>query len=134
MKKIIFALMACVAMFSFTACSESVESQMFDLTYDKGDFESGDVMVYQRELQPIFAAELAKVAQQPTETGYTYMINGTEKKAKADIKAAFDKASVAAQEKANTMNLKWTGFKTVVKYSNVSNQREPVEWINYVFK
>ena len=52
----------------------------------------------------------------------------------ADIKAAFDKASVAAQEKANTMNLKWTGFKTVVKYSNVSNQREPVEWINYVFK
>ena len=134
MKKIFFALMACVALFGLSACSDSVESQIFDLTYDKADFESGDVMFYQNEIQPVFAAELAKVAKQPTETGYTYMINGTENKAKADIKAAFEKASVTAQERTVTLSHKPTGFRAVINYSNVSSQKQPVEWISYTFK
>ena len=95
MKKIFFVLVAFVAMFAFTSCNnDTVESQIFDLSYVKGDLGDGDALLYETTYAPIFMEEIGKVARPTTESGRTFMVNATEKKAKADVKAAFDKAAL----------------------------------------
>ena len=131
MKKILLALFACVAMLGFNSCSESVESQIFDLTYDVSAVEQGEIMIYQQTYQQIFAAEIAKVAKPATETGYTYMINSSEKNAKATVENAFNKAIAEVEKLYVAGSLK--GLKVIVNYSNASNQKA-VAWLTYTFK
>ena len=52
--------MVCVAMFGFTACNETVESQIFDLGYDASALESGDAMLYQLTYEQLFIDEIAR--------------------------------------------------------------------------
>lgn len=134
MKKILFALMACVAMFGFTACNETVESQIFDLGYDASKLESGDAMVYQQIYEPLFINELSKVAKPVTEGGKTFMINSTETKAKAEMKAAFEAASISAQTLNDKADIKLTGLKVTLKHSNSKNPQNPSEFCEYIFK
>jgi hypothetical protein len=135
MKKLFFALVACVAMLGLTSCSETIESQIFELTYDAGSFESGDIMYYQTKYMPIFDKEIVKVAPRVGEDGYMYMINGTsEKKAKADVQAAFNEAIKQVEEqyaKDNIISLE--GFKVIVKHSTPT-KREKVDFVTYTFK
>lgn len=135
MKKLFFALVACVAMLGLTSCSETIESQIFELTYDAGSFESGDIMYYQTKYMPIFDKEIVKVAPRVGEDGYTYMINGkSEKKAKTDVNAAFNEAVKQVEEqyaKDNIISLE--GFKVIVKHSTPTKQNK-VEWLTYTFK
>jgi len=134
MKKILFALMACVAMFAFTACNETVESQIFDLGYDASALESGDAMLYQLTYEQLFINELSKVAKPVTEGGKTFMINSTETKAKAEMKAAFEAASIAAQTLNDKAAIKLTGLKVTLKHSNSKNPQNPSEFCEYTFK
>jgi len=134
MKKILFALMACVAMFAFTACNETVESQIFDLGYDASALESGDAMLYQLTYEQLFINELSKVAKPVTEGGKTFMINSTETKAKAEMKAAFETASIAAQALNDKAAIKLTGLKVTLKHSNSKNPQNPSEFCEYIFK
>ena len=134
MKKILFALIACVAMFGFTACNETVESQIFDLGYDASKLESGDAMLYQVTYEQLFIDELSKVTKPVTESGKTFMINSTETKAKAEMKVAFDAASVAAQKLNDASPVKLTGLKVTLKHSNSKNSGNPSDFCEYVFK
>lgn len=134
MKKILFALMACVAMFGFTACNETVESQIFDLGYDASALESGDAMLYQLTYEQLFIDEISKVAKPVTESGKTFMINSTETKAKAEVKAAFETASIAAQALNDKADIKLKGLKVTLKHSNSKNSGNPADFCEYVFK
>ena len=135
MKKLFFALVACVAMLGLTSCSETIESQIFELTYDAGSFESVEIMYYQTAYMPIFDKEIVKVAPRVGEDGYTYMINGkSEKKAKTDVNAAFNEAIKQVEEqyaKDNIISLE--GFKVIVKHSTPTKQ-DKAEWLTYTFK
>lgn len=134
MKKLLFALVACVAMFGLTSCGETIESQIFDLTYDASGFESGDIMHYQSTYQPYFDLEITKVAPHVGSDGYTYMINGSsEKKAKADVQGAFNAAIKQVEAAAAEDNIKLTGFKVIVQHSTPT-KREKVNWLTYTFK
>lgn len=134
MKKILFALMACVAMFGFTACNETVESQIFDLGYDASALESGDAVLYQLTYEQLFIDEISKVAKPVTESGKTFMINSTETKAKAEVKAAFEAASIAAQKLNDASPVKLTGLKVTLKHSNSKNSGNPADFCEYIFK
>jgi hypothetical protein len=134
MKKIFFVLVAFVAMFAFTSCNnDTVESQIFDLSYEKGDLGDGDAALYETTYLPIFMAEIGKVAQPATESGRTFMVNATEKKAKADVKAAFDKAASEAQKLNDQSDIKLTGLKVILEHSTASNQNKK-EFATYTFK
>ena len=134
MKKIFFVLVAFVAMFAFTSCNNgTVESQIFDLSYVKGDLGDGDALLYETTYAPIFMEEIGKVARPTTESGRTFMVNATEKKAKADVKAAFDKAADEAQKLADERDVKLTGLKVILEHSTASNQNKK-EFATYTFK
>ena len=135
MKKLFFALVACVAMLGLTSCSETIESQIFELTYDAGSFESGDIMYYQTKYMPIYDKEIVKVAPRVGEDGYMYMINGTsEKKAKTAVQTAFNEAIKQVEEKyAKNNSISLEGFKVIVKHSTPTKQNK-VEWLTYTFK
>ena len=134
MKKIFFVLVAFVAMFAFTSCNnDTVEGQIFDLSYDKGDLGDGDAMLYETTYAPIFMEEIGKVAKPTTESGRTFMVNATEKKAKADVKAAFDKAADEAQKLTDKSEFKLTGLKVILEHSTASNQNKK-EFATYTFK
>lgn len=126
--------MACVAMFGFTACNETVESQIFDLGYDASALESGDAMLYQLTYEQLFIDEISKVAKPVTESGKTFMINSTETKAKTSMKAAFEAASIAAQALNDKAAIKLTGLKVTLKHSNSKNPGNPADFCEYVFK
>ena len=134
MKKILFALIACVAMFGFTACNEPVESQIFDLGYDASKVESGDTMLYQLTYEQLFITELSKVVQPASEGSKTFILNSTETKAKAEMKAAFNVASAAAQALNDKADVKLTGLKVTLKHSNSKNPQNPSDFCEYVFK
>lgn len=134
MKKIFFVLVAFVAMFAFTSCNnDTVEGQIFDLSYDKGDLGDGDALLYETTYAPIFMEEIGKVAKPATESGRTFMVNATEKKAKADVKAAFDKAAADAQKLNDQRDVKLTGLKVILEHSTASNQNKK-EFATYTFK
>ena len=134
MKKIFFALVAIVAMFAFTSCGgNTVESQIFDLSFDKGDLGDGDVILYQTTYAPIFIREISKVAQPATEAGTTFMVDATEKKAKSDVKAAFDKAADEAQKLNDKSDVSLKGLKVILEHSTASNQNKK-EFCTYTFK
>jgi hypothetical protein len=130
MKKILFAMMACVAMFAFTACEKS-ESQIFDLTYDETTGDQAEIMAYQLEYREIFIQELSKVAKPVTEAGTTFMINDTKNAAVKSAKAAFENAGVKAQTKAGDNSI-MKGFKVILKHS-VGNST-PEECASFTFK
>jgi len=130
MKKILFAMMACVAMFAFTSCEKS-ESQIFDLTYDETTGDQAEIMAYQLEYREIFIQELSKVAKPVTEAGTTFMINDTKNAAVKSAKAAFENAGVKAQAKAGDNSI-MKGFKVILKHS-VGNAT-PEECASFTFK
>lgn len=123
------ALIALAA--GLTSCNK-VESQIFDLSYDAGDLGDGTAMAYELTYKPIFIAEIAKVAPPVSESGTTFMLNSTEKKAKADVKAAFEKASELAQKDAGEGSM-YKGLKVILQYSNGSNLNK-VDFLEYTFK
>lgn len=137
MKKIFVNLTAvCLMIFGvgMTSCTntETLESQIFDLTYDDSNVEQGEITIYQLNYEPIFIQEISKVAKPTIEGGKTFMVNASEKKAKDDVKAAFDAAAKQAQSKAgDPSSIK--GLKVVLKYSTASNQKQ-VDFVNYTFK
>lgn len=134
MKKIFMSLMA-VAMIAIAAgmssCSEKVESQIFDLGYEVGNLGSGTATAFELNYKPIFIEEISKVA--PEVRDCTFMLNNSsEKKAKADVKVAFDAAVVKAQERAGQKSI-IEGVKVHLKYSNATNHN-PVDFLEYTFK
>ena len=130
MKKFLFAMMACVAMFAFTACEKS-ESQIFDLTYDETTGDQVEIMAYQLEYREIFIQELSKVAKPVTEAGTTFMIDGTKSSAVKTAKTAFEAAGVKAQQKAGDNSI-MKGFKVILNHS-VGNGT-PEECASFIFK
>ena len=130
MKKILFAMMACVAMFALTACEKS-ESQIFDLTYDEKTGDQAEIMAYQLEYREIFIQEISKVAAPVTENGTTFMINDTEKAALKSAKTAFDNAGVKAQTKAGDNSI-MKGFRIILKHS--TGNATPEECASFTFK
>ena len=134
MKKIFFVLVAFVAMFAFTSCNNgTVESKIFDLSYVKGDLGDGDALLYETTYAPIFMEEIGKVARPTTESGRTFMVNATETKANADVKAAFDKAASEPQKLNDQSDVKLTGLKVILEHSTASNQNKK-EFATYTFK
>lgn len=133
MKKLFFALMACVAMFAFTACNESVESQIFDLSFDASATATGNAMLYQMTYEPIIIDALSKVAQPVTEGSKTFMLNSTPTAAKKLVKEAFDGATAAAQKAAGDAPSSIEGIKVMLHYSSGSNQQK-VLFAEYTFK
>ena len=136
MRKNIFISLATVCLLAltlcFTSCNESVESQIFDLSFDDSAVEQGEIMIYQLTYEPIFIEELGKVAAPVTVGSRTFMVNTTEKKAKADVKAAFDTAAKKAQDKAGEPS-SIKGMKVILQYSNGSHP-QPVDFTDYTFK
>jgi len=130
MKKFLFAIMACVAMFAFTACEKS-ESQIFDLTYDEASGDQAEKTAYELNYKGIFIEELTKVAKPVTESGTTFMIDGQKKSAIKTAKTAFDKAGEKAQTKAGDNSI-MKGFKVILKHS-VANGT-PEECASFTFK
>lgn len=131
MKKLFFALVACVAMFAFSSC-EKKDAQIFDLTYDETTGEQAEIMIYQNQYLPIFMEELAKVAKQPTESGRTFLIdNSTESEAKKIMKPAFEAASAKAQQAAGEPSA-IKGFKVILNYQK--GDGKSVEYLSYIFK
>jgi len=133
MKKIFMSMMA-VAMIAIAAgmssCSEKVESQIFDLGYVVGNLGSGTATAFELYYKPIFIDEISKVA--PEVADCTFMLNSSEKKAKADVKVAFDAAVAKAQEQAGQKSI-IEGVKVHLKYSNATNHN-PVDFLEYTFK
>ena len=117
MKKILFAMMACVAMFAFSSCEKS-ESQIFDLTYDETSGDQGEKMAYEPEYKGIFIEELSSVSTPVTEAQTTFKIDGKKKSAQKKMKAAFQTAGEKAQAKAGQVNQVMKGFKVLLKYNN----------------
>ena len=135
MKKIVFAIVACVALLGFTACNnDPVESQIFDLSFDGSKVEEGEIMAYQLTIEPIFIEAINKVAPQASPTSKTFMVNSTEKKAKADVEAAFRSAAAQAQKVSDDATIRATGIKTILKHSNSKNPSSPKVFIEYTFK
>ena len=115
MKKILFAALACVVMFTFSSCEKS-DSQIFDLTYDESTGEQAEITAYQVTYREIFIQELSKVAKPVTEAGTTFMIDGKKKASKKKAKAAFDDAAVIAQQRAGNNSI-MKGFRVVLMHS-----------------
>ena len=130
MKKLLFAMMAFVAMFAFTSCEKS-ESQIFDLTYDETTGDQAEIMAYQTQYREIFIVELSKVAKPVTESGTTFMIDGQKSSAIKSAKTAFDKAGELAQKKAGDNSI-MKGFKVILNHS-VGNGT-PSECASFTFK
>jgi len=61
------------------------------------------------------------------------MVNATEKKAKADVKAAFDKAADEAQKLNDQSNISLKGLKVILEHSTASKQNKK-EFCTYTFK
>lgn len=133
MKKLFFALMACVAMLAFTSCNEKVESQIFDLGYEVGDLGAGTAQLYESTYKPMIIEALSKVAQPVTESETTFMINNsTPAAAKQVMKGAFDNGTAAAQKLAGDESL-LKGLKVTLKHSTASTH-QPVDFLEYTFK
>lgn len=131
MKKILFAIMACVAMFAFSSCEKS-ESQIFDLTYDETSGDQGEKMAYELEYKGIFIEELSKVATPVTEAQTTFKIDdSTKSKATKKAKAAFDDAAAKAQQKAGDNSI-MKNFKVQLMHSVAGGPKE--ECASFTFK
>lgn len=131
MKKILFAMMACVAMFAFSSCEKS-ESQIFDLTYDETSGDQAEIAAYQLEYREIFIQELSKVATPVTEAGTTFKIDdSTKSKAIKKATAAFEEGGAKAQQKAGNNSI-MKGFKVVLKHSVGGGT--PEECAHFIFK
>lgn len=133
--KLFAVILVCmVAMIAgFTSCNQTVETQIFDLSFDQGDLKSGEVAAYQLLYEPIFIAEISKVAEKRENTNTFLINNSTEKKAKSDVKAAFELATVEAQKVADDAVISMKGMTVILKHSTVSKQT-PKDFLTYTFK
>jgi len=135
MKKALFLSIMAVCLMALTAgfssCNQVVISQIFDLSFEANGVGDGSVIYYQEAIEPFIYAELAKVVEPAG--GKTFIINTTEKKAKDDMKAAFNIGTQKAQEAASGSIISVAGVKAVLKYSN-GNNNTPVEFVSYTFK
>ena len=125
MKKILFAMMACVALFAFTAC-EKTDSQIFDLDYDEASGDQGEKMAYELNYKGIFIQELSSVSTPVTESQTTFKIDGKKKSAQKKMKAAFQTAGEKAQAKAGQDNQVMKGFKVLLKYNVAGDKNQEI--------
>lgn len=125
MKKILFAMMACVALFAFTACEKS-DSQIFDLDYDEASGDQGEKMAYELNYKGIFIQELGSVSTIVTEAQTTFKIDGKKKSAQKKMKAAFQTAGEKAQAKAGQDNQVMKGFKVLLKYNVAGDKNQEI--------
>lgn len=125
MKKILLAMIACVALFAFTACEKS-DSQIFDLDYDEASGDSGTQMAYELNYKDIFIEELSSVSTPVTEAQTTFKIDGKKKSAQKKMKAAFQTAGEKAQAKAGQVNQVMKGFKVLLKYNVAGDNNQEV--------
>lgn len=125
MKKILFAMMACMALFAFTAC-EKTDSQIFDLDYDEASGDQGEKMAYELNYKGIFIQELGSVSTIVTEAQTTFKIDGKKKSAQKKMKAAFQTAGEKAQAKAGQVNQVMKGFKVLLKYNVAGDNNQEV--------
>lgn len=132
MKKILFAMMACVAMFAFSSCEKS-ESQIFDLTYDETSGDQGEKMAYELEYKGIFIEELSKVATPVTEAQTTFKIDDKASTAQKTMKAAFQTAGEKAQAKAGDNSI-MKGFKVLLKYNEAGEEKKQEIIDSFTFK
>jgi len=131
MKKILFAMMACVAMFVFSSC-EKTESHIFDLTYDDASGDQAEKTAYELNYKDIFIQELSKVATPVTEAQTTFKIDNTKKKKAINkAKAAFEDAAAKAQAKAGNNSI-MKGFKVQLMHSVAGGAKD--ECASYTFK
>ena len=125
MKKILFAMMACMALFAFTAC-EKTDSQIFDLDYDEASGDQGEKMAYELNYKGIFIQELGSVSTIVTEAQTTFKIDGKKKSAQKKMKAAFQTAGEKAQAKAGQDNQVMKGFKVLLKYNVAGDKNQEI--------
>lgn len=124
MKKILFAMMACMALFAFTAC-EKTDSQIFDLDYDEASGDQGEKMAYELNYKGIFIQELGSVSTPVTSSETTFKIDGKKKSAQKKMKAAFQTAGEKAQAKAGDNSI-MKGFKVLLKYNVAGDKNQEI--------
>ena len=96
MKKILFALVACVAMFAFTACESTVTGdRMYCVDADANGQDEAVLNNYAFFAEPTIEKKINEIAKSPITDGSKYFIvNGTasqcDKKCQAAINAAMD--------------------------------------------
>ena len=132
MKKILFAMMACVALFAFTAC-EKTNSQIFDLAYDETTGDQAEKTAYELEYKGIFIEELGKVSTIVTESQTTFKIDGKKTSAQKTMKAAFQTAGEKAQAKAGDNSI-MKGFKVLLKYNEAGEEKNQEIIDSFTFK
>ena len=125
MKKILFAMIACVALFAFTAC-EKTDSQIFDLAYDEASGDQAEKAAYEINYKGIFIQELSSVSTPVTESQTTFKIDGKKKSAQKKMKAAFQTAGEKAQAKAGQDNQVMKGFKVLLKYNVAGDKNQEI--------
>lgn len=124
MKKILFAMMACMALFAFTAC-EKTDSQIFDLDYDEASGDQGEKMAYELNYKGIFIQELGSVSTPVTSSETTFKIDGKKKSAQKTMKKAFQTAGEKAQAKAGDNSI-MKGFKVLLKYNVAGDKNQEI--------
>ena len=132
MKKILFAMMACVALFAFTAC-EKTDSQIFDLDYDEASGDQAEKTAYEINYKGIFIQELGSVSTIVTEAQTTFKIDGKKKSAQKKMKAAFQTAGEKAQAKAGDNSI-MKGFKVLLKYNEGGDSKNQEIIDSFTFK
>ena len=96
MKKILFAVVACMAMFAFTACESSVTGdRMYCVDADANGQDEAVLNNYALFAYPTIEKKINEIAKSPITDGSKYFIvNGTasqcDKKCQAAINAAMD--------------------------------------------
>lgn len=96
MKKILFALVACVAMFAFTACESTVTGdRIYCVDADANGQDEAVLANYALFAYPTIEEKINEIAKSPITDGSKYFIvNGTasqcDKKCQAAINAAMD--------------------------------------------
>lgn len=132
MKKILFAMMACVAMFAFAACSKT-NSQIFDLDYDETTGDQAEKAAYEINYKGIFIEELSKVSTPVTEAQTTFKIDDKASTAQKTMKAAFQTAGAKAQAKAGDNSI-MKGFKVLLKYNEAGEEKNQEIIDSFTFK
>lgn len=96
MKRILFALVACVAMFAFTACESTVTGdRIYCVDADANGQDEAVLANYALFAYPTIEEKINEIAKSPITDGSKYFIvNGTasqcDKKCQAAINAAMD--------------------------------------------
>ena len=126
MKKILFAVVACVAMFAFTACESTVTGdRMYCVEADANGQDEAVLNNYALFAYPTIEKEINKIAKSPITDGSKYFIvNGTasqcDKKCQAAINAAMDE--IEAKEGYGQGFRELKGVRVKLMYRNTDKQ------------